>query len=85
MRLAAVAPVRSAIGTDHALLAILLQSLLAVGAFHAGVDDAADGYPVADLVPRNAVTQSSDRADDFVARNHGICRTAPVVSRSVEV
>ncbi|MHC2543083.1 hypothetical protein ACVINY_003731 [Sinorhizobium meliloti] len=81
---------RGSVGLDavvghHEARQILLQVEITLGAGRAGVDEAADTHPVADLEPGDLGADCPDDADDLVARYHGEGRIAPFVARLVDV
>ena len=63
--------VGAGVGGDHAVEAVLLVAVAAVGALAAGVDHAADADAVADLVAGDVGADLGDDADDLVAGYDG--------------
>ena len=59
--------VGAGVGGDHAVEAVLLVAVAAVGALAAGVDHAADADAVADVVAGDVGADLGDDADDLVA------------------
>jgi hypothetical protein len=74
-----------AIGAGEAVLAILLQPLMAGGAAPAAIDEAADANQIANLEFGNLVSYSGHAAHDFVSGNKGILGVAPFVAGHVDV
>ena len=73
------------VGAGEAVLAILLQPVVARGAMPAAVDKAADPDQIANLVFAGAVPDGGHASDDFVSGNKRILRPAPFVSGRVNV
>ena len=73
------------VGLHLALRAELLLACLAVLALTAGVDEAADTHPVADLVLADLVADLRDGAGDLVAGDHREVAAAPLVTGLVDV
>jgi hypothetical protein len=62
---------RAVVGADHAV-AVILQSLVALGTVLAAIDDAADADQIAWLESAHALANSGHAADDLMARYAGI-------------
>ena len=77
--------VGAGVGGDHALEAVLLVAVAAVGALAAGVDHAADADAVADPVAGDVGADLGDDADDLVAGDDGEGLRAPVAVDGVDV
>ena len=73
------------VGADEALGAVLLDVGLAVFAGAAGVDHDAYSGQVAYGELGDFRADGSDAADDFVAGDHGVDRTTPLVADLVDV
>ena len=76
---------RAVIGADQALLAILLEALVAGRAIAAASDHAADPDRVADREAGHLGADRADMSDDFVAGHAGIERAAPFGADRVQV
>src|SRR3954453_4482287 len=79
-----IVPVFAVVGLDAAFPAEHFPPSETLVAGHAAVADAADCDGVADLVPRNLVADGGHRADNLVARDVRVDRSAPVVARGVQ-
>ena len=80
-----VVAVDPVVGADHALVAVLLLTLLARIAGATGIDDAAHANLVTDLVLADLLANRRDPADDFMPRHHRVDRAAPVVLGKVDI
>jgi hypothetical protein len=76
---------RPVVGADHALLAELLQVVVAGAALAAAVDQAAHADDIADLEAADRIAHRADVADDFVARHAGIQGARPFRPHGVQV
>src|SRR5206468_10227607 len=76
---------RPAGGKGGAVLAVLLEALLARGAAAAGVDHAAHADGVADLELLHPRADPRDLPDDLVPHHQRVLRRAPLAAHGVQV
>ena len=78
-------PVEGVVSVGRPAAAVLLQTVFAGVAFEAGVDHAADADVIALAEARHIQPHGDNAPDDFVSRDHGIDRVAPVVARLMQI
>ena len=76
---------RSVVGSDEAVLAVLLQSFVAGMAMLAAADETTHAHGFADAESGDVGTHRGDVTDDFMARDTGIFGPAPFGSNGVEI
>src|SRR5690606_5777350 len=79
------ARVPAAVGSNEAVAAVLLLTLMALVAGLAAVDDTAHGNVLAFTEARDFAPHCDDSAHDLVARDNGVITPAPIVARGVQV
>ncbi|MNY39343.1 hypothetical protein D3C86_1740230 [compost metagenome] len=78
-------PVKAAVRTGIAFATELLFTLVALIAMLATVDHTSDGDAISQLVASDFAAHTYHSANDFVARNDGVRRPAPVIASGVQV
>src|SRR5437867_4705897 len=75
----------SVVREDEMILTVLLQACLAARAHPAGIHETADSGQLTDLESLNRGSDSRHASDNFMSRDHGENRTAPLVPRLMDV